>query len=110
MRFVKATSRDRIGTGGRGSIKTTFNQLCDRFGLPHDCTKDGESWYSGDGKVRYEWAFKSLDGRTIVTIYDYKEKRPVEEIKEWRIGGKGNSEKIKSFFTAFYPCDQLEIR
>ena len=109
MRFVKATSRDRIGTGGRGSITTTYNQLCNRFGFPHDCTQEG-AWYSGDGKVRYEWAFKSLDGRMIVTIYDYKDKRPPEEIKEWRIGGKGNSEKIKSFFAAFCPHEQLEIR
>jgi hypothetical protein len=83
--------------------------LCDRFGFPHDCTQE-DSWYSGDGKVRYEWAFKSIDGRTVVTIYDYKDKRPPEEIREWRIGGKGKTENIKDFFTAFYPSKELVIR
>ncbi len=110
MKFVKASVRDRNGTGGKGYIKTTFSQLCEKFGFPNDCTKDGGAWYSGDGKVRYEWAFKSKDGRVIVTIYDYKEKCPPEEITEWRVGGKGNPEKFRKFFSDFYTTDQLVLR
>lgn len=109
MRFIKASTKDRNGTGGKGYLKTNFYQLIEKFGYPHDCTKDGGEWYSADGKVRYEWAFKSVDGKVIVTIYDYKDRCAPEEIKEWRVGGKGSNQKIEKFFSDFYSADHLVL-
>ena len=45
-------------------------------------------------KVRVEWAFL-IKGKAdmLFTIYDYKSKCPLDQIKQWSLGGK--NEKVK---------------
>jgi hypothetical protein len=54
-----------------------------------------------DKKVQIEWVFQDegiLDQEVVITIYDYKERKSINDIKEWHIGGKNISkEDIVSF-------------
>ena len=96
--FVKAKRKDVIGGGNRGQMTIAYDELVKALGKPNDCTKEGP-WRSGDNKVRAEWAFKTtVKGKPIIlTIYDYKQDMPVEQVTEWNIGGKGDVDIAASF-------------
>jgi hypothetical protein len=98
MKFIKAKKKDIIGSGFTGYFMTTYKNLVERLGSPHDATKEGP-WRSGDNKTRAEWAFKSSHKKpTVITVYDYKEMIPVDEVTLWHVGSKGNSKRIEQFF------------
>lgn len=112
LEFTIAKPKEIVGTGRIGSVRTTSKNLLDRFGMPHNQipdSKESEWRASLDNKVRFEWMFKSSDGKTVITIYDYKEKTPFREINEWHVGGKGDREKIKKFFKSYLPAGTLEF-
>ena len=112
MEFTIAKPKEIVGTGRIGFVKTTANNLLDRFGMPHNQipdSKESEWKASPDDKVRFEWMFKSADGKTIITIYDYKDKTPFKSMNEWHVGGKGDREKIKRFFELYLPAGSLEL-
>lgn len=83
----RAQLKQVMGTSKKGTLQANYEEMKEAFGEPHETTP------SEDGKVRVEWAFETEDG-TIITIYDWKEERPVEKVTEWNIGGKGDREKI----------------
>lgn len=62
----------------QGHIDVTHSDLVSAFGPP---TYLG----SGDGKTQCEWDLK-ING-VMVTIYDYKNYRAPERIRDWHIGG-----------------------
>jgi hypothetical protein len=97
-RFIKAGPKDTIGTSFAGYLHGSYRDLVKCFGEPNDRIKDGE-WQSFDWKVRAEWAFKSTARKdcAIITIYDYKEIQPVEEVTLWHIGLKGSARRLKEF-------------
>lgn len=109
IRLIKASPKEVIGSGFAGYLKARYQDLVDNLGKPHDRTEDGK-WQSMDGKVKVEWAFK-IKGKkkpTIITIYDYKDNRPVEEITDWHVGSKGDTAPIEKFFKQF-PGKPMEI-
>ncbi len=100
--FVKARPKDLNGSGGKGTMYIDYEALVKAFGKPHDCTKEGP-WRSGDGKVRAEWAFKTfVEGKLLtLTIYDYRQPNtPVEQVKQWSIGLKGDIQIAASFLAS----------
>ena len=92
---IRNTTEHYNGTswscGFKGEIKTTYQNIVNKFGKPHFNEED-----SGDNKVAREWVIDTPDG--IATIYNYKDaknylgeegKNP-EDITDWHIGGKNN--------------------
>jgi len=76
---------DGNGTHRLGTIQTSYAHIVDVFGKP--ITFKGDD---GDG-VRAEWdiEFETNDSEYIIaTIYDWHNDEPIEEVKEWHIGGK----------------------
>ncbi len=68
------------------------------FSFPNDRTRDDE-WRSSNKKTRFEWAFKTNGKKpTVVTIYDYKDNRQLEDIDMWHVGYKGSEKDVKDFF------------
>lgn len=52
---------------------------------------------SGDDKVQLHWVF--YDEHGTITIYDYKQRKPIYNIQEWNIGSKGFAvDSIVEFF------------
>lgn len=95
LKIRLATKKQTFRTGRIGTIHATFEELKQRLGEPHDCTKEGE-WESGDNKIRVEWAFLIKGKKELVfTIYDYKSRYPLEQIKQWSLGGK--NKKVKDY-------------
>ena len=112
MEFTIAKPREIVGTGRIGTVHTSASNLLERFGMPHNQIPDSKEseWKAPlDEKVRFEWMFKSVDGKTVITIYDYKDRTPFRDINEWHVGGKGDREKIKKFFKLYLPSGTLEI-
>lgn len=97
-RFVKATCKDTIGSSFTGYLVGPYHELVHKLGRPHDCTQKGE-WLSVDGKVRTEWVFRTTARRrrAVITIYDYKEVQPVQNVVLWHIGLKGEKSRIDEF-------------
>ena len=89
---MKKTDKTANGTSFHDvTITATLQQLITILGEP---TSDNNT---GDNKVNIEWVCENNDG-ILVTIYDWKENRPInnnENIK-WHIGGNG----IKDTLTA----------
>lgn len=78
---------DITGSSLKGHLRgLSYKDLERIFGEP---TYNHEIHGEGDGKVCYEWDFKLNDD--IITIYDWKEVAPRDDIKEWNIGGFSNS-------------------
>ena len=88
-----ATRKATDGSSRIGTIHASFEELKRLFGEPHDRTQEGR-WKSADGKVRVEWAFL-IKGKAdmLFTIYDYRSKYPLDQIKQWSLGGK--NDKVK---------------
>ena len=98
-RFIKAQPKDVEGSSFVGYLQGSYQDLVKCFGQPNDRTKDGK-WQSFDWKVRAEWTFKGTTrkDRAVITIYDYKEIQPVEEVTLWHVGLKGSARQLKEFF------------
>ena len=96
--FVKATPKDINGTGFAGYLQVSYEALFNSFSFPNDRTREDE-WRSGDQKTRIEWAFKKKGKKpTVITIYDYKDPRPFEDVDLWHVGIKGDHKKLEAFF------------
>ena len=112
LEFTIAKPKERVGTGRVGIIHTSASNLLERFGMPHSQipdSKDSDWKMPSNDKVRFEWIFKSADGKVIITIYDYKDDTPFREITEWHVGGKGDRERMKKFFKHYLPSGTLEL-
>jgi hypothetical protein len=98
-RFKKAGIGDVIGSSFAGYLEASWEDLVTEFGEPRWRNKEGP-WRSSDQKVRCEWAFVIGSGkrRLVFTIYDYKEKRPIEEVSLWHIGAKGDTQRLDMLF------------
>ena len=111
QRFIPADRKDTMQSAFHAYFHASYPELVDKLGMPHDCTQPGE-WRSGDGKVRVEWAFKSTNGKRpmVLTIYDYKDLRPLNEVNQWHVGIKGDAHQVDLFFRekGLYP-EALEI-
>ncbi|MCF7819862.1 MAG: hypothetical protein K9M44_00120 [Candidatus Pacebacteria bacterium] len=97
FKIKHATPKQVNGTSRIGTIHSSFEELKEKLGDPHDCTVSGD-WESGDKKVRVEWAFVINNDKNLVfTIYDYKSRFPLEQIKQWSLGGR--SSEIKEYLS-----------
>ncbi len=107
-RFSKAKLKDTFHSGFYRYLNVSYSELVEKLGKPHDCTKEGE-WRSGDGKIRVQWAFKnrSIKKPTVMTIYDYKDDRPIDTIKDWHIGARGDRAKIDEFLKSHFAEEAL---
>lgn len=76
----RATAADASGTSLIGYLAATYDELVERFGAPNF----GPNALSSDGKVTCEWVLKF--GLTVVTIYDYKERKTPFYRYEWHVG------------------------
>ena len=76
---IKRTTRSADGTGFQADLNIDYKTLVEICGEP-DQSNDG------DGKVRVEWKIEVAN--EVVTIYDWKETKPVEEVREWHMGAK----------------------
>ena len=110
-KFSLAKSKDTIRSGFHGYLHASYDELVDKLGIPNDRTQDGE-WLSSDGKTRVEWAFKSNNKNRpmVLTIYDYKESRPINQVNQWHVGIKGDAHQVDQLFRekGLYPA-ALEI-
>lgn len=110
-KFLPALNRDTMHSGFHGYLHASYQELVDKLGMPNDRTKEGE-WHSSDNKVRVEWAFKSRSKSRpmVLTIYDYKESRPINEVNQWHVGLKGDAHQVDQLFRekGLYP-EALEI-
>lgn len=89
-KLVRANADEVIGSSFAAYLEASYAALINRLGDPNDRTQPGE-WKSYDGKSKAEWAFKlRANGTAVITIYDYKDARPVQEITRWHIGRKGH--------------------
>ena len=96
--FKKAEAKDINSTSFAGYLQCDYEVLFNSFSFPNDRTRDDE-WRSADQKTRFEWAFKTKGKRpTVITIYDYKDPRPLEDIDLWHVGCKGSQKDLEAFF------------
>ena len=65
------------GTSLQGHINIKYEELVELFGKPKDVD---------DGKVQVEWIIVWEDG-VVSNIYDWKNRLPIERIRNWTIGG-----------------------
>ena len=96
--FVKAGPKDIVGTSFAGYLQGDYGLMFAFFSFPNDRTR-GDEWRSADQKTRFEWAFKTKGKKpTVITIYDYKDPRQLEDIDMWHVGFKGSEKKFGEFF------------
>ena len=96
--FRKAEVKDINGTSFVGYLQADYEHMFALFGFPNDRTRDDE-WRSSDQKTRFAWAFKTKGNKpTVVTIYDYKDNRQLEDIDMWHVGYKGSEKDVEGFF------------
>ncbi|HLD70497.1 MAG TPA: hypothetical protein VI937_01275 [Negativicutes bacterium] len=108
-KLIKARPEEVIGSSFAGYLTVTYQLLVEYLGQPNDRTKEGE-WRSGDHKVKAEWAFKTANKKNapVITIYDYKDPRPIESIDLWHIGSKGKVN-IEKFLADRFPKLNIKI-
>ncbi len=101
-RLTRAKPAEVIGSHFSGYLRLTYQELIKKLGDPHSRANQGP-WRSSDGKTRVEWAFKFGTKRrsAIITIYDYKEKQPIENIALWHVGSKGDMTAVHGFLSRF---------
>jgi aspartyl/asparaginyl beta-hydroxylase (cupin superfamily) len=97
--FKAASHKDTMHSSFHGYLHISYPELVDKLGPPHDRTQEGE-WRSGDEKTRAEWAFKSTNKKRpmVLTIYDYKEYRPISKVNQWHVGIKGDAHLVDLLF------------
>jgi len=68
---------------------------------------------SGDDKVRLTWIFtkeeNEMNKKQVITIYDYKSEKQIDDVTTWHIGGKGVDKKIIKTFLLSKGFDEKEI-
>lgn len=105
-KFVTASREDTMKSSFHGYLHASYQELVEKLGLPNDCTKEGE-WLSADGKVRAEWAYRSTHQTRpmVLTIYDYKDDRPINQVNQWHVGIKGDAHQVNELFAqkGLYP-------
>lgn len=69
---------DITGLTFQGAVTASYDELEAAFGPP----RGG----SPDGKTRAEWWLRFPDG-CLATIYDWRHREPVEDVREWHVGG-----------------------
>jgi len=95
-------TEESVGTHYCGSIDTTYTALLTVFGKPIES--------SVDAKVRAEWHIQFTDG-VFVTIYDYKAYgRPVEEVVDWHIRGRDNSQDVVNHIVTAMLAQQQDVK
>ena len=101
-KLIKAKPKEVRGSGFTGYLRASYADLVEKLGEPNDCTKEGP-WKSGDQKVRAEWAFKIGGAKNpgAITIYEYKEQQPIEDVTLWHIGSKGKNAAVNAFLRRF---------
>ena len=73
-------------------IQASLSAMLDKLGQPSYVG-------SGDNKAQLDWTFYSENKNRVITIYDYKENKPIHKITEWNIGSKNLTEdEIIAFF------------
>jgi hypothetical protein len=86
-KFRRATKKEINGTSRIGTVIESFEQIKKILGEPHDATVEGE-WHSRDKKIRVIWALVSnTNKKDVITIYDYKNDKPLDKIERWSLGG-----------------------
>lgn len=95
-------ARDNIdinGTHLQGYIEISYANLVRVLGDPEMM----------DDKVQVQWDLKFSDG-TIVTIYDWKERKNPSDITFWHIGGHSEEavKKVKSLFVSSCLLGKIE--
>ena len=78
----RKTKQSVTGTHYLTQVTATYKQMVEILGEPNR--------EAGD-KTQAEWNFEVGVGGFIVTIYDYKEDKPKEQVTDWHIGGKEKS-------------------
>ncbi len=66
------------GTFNVGTLAVSFYDLVEKFGYPEI--------QEYPDKVRVLWVLQ--DGNRVLTIYDWKQSCPVEDVEIWNVGGK----------------------
>jgi len=90
MKYRRATHVELGGTSYKGTIHAPYDRLVRIFGEPTE-SKEKD-------KIQAEWLLKFEDG-TVAAIYDWKmEGTPLQEIREWMVGG--NSAKSLFYIVA----------
>lgn len=79
-KLVKAPHELALDTSLKGYVNTTYTDLVLLFGQPE--------LTDGDGKVRVCWTLTAEGEEVPITIYDWKERCPVAQVRDWHIGGK----------------------
>lgn len=97
LKFKHATKKETFRSSRVGTIHASIEEIKKIFGEPHNCTEPGD-WESADKKVRAEWAFIINNDKNLVfTIYDYRSRFPLDQIKQWSLGGR--STEIKEYLS-----------
>ena len=88
MKFNKTSNLKRTeGTSFSGIVlRMDLQQLIDVFGSPSIIG-------SGDGKTQLTWIF--IKAHKVVTIYDYKEEKNINNIVNWHVGCKDDLDVIE---------------
>jgi len=93
LKLKPATRKQTYSSSRIGTIHASFEELKKVLGEPHDCTAPGD-WESTDNKVRVEWAFIINNKPSMLfMVYDYKSRYPLEQIKQWSLGGRDSKVK-----------------
>jgi hypothetical protein len=95
----------RMGTGLRGYITITYDELIEAFGSPGE----GDPY-----KVDAKWIVV-FPGDVVATIYNYKNGKnyigangkSVQDMIDWHIGG-GDSDKVLAWMNKLFPDHKLE--
>lgn len=76
----RASNSQLAGSSRIGILHGSYQDVVKLLGKPHYGKEEG------DDKTQVEWQFL-LGGGMVISIYDYKESAPPEQVTEWHIGG-----------------------
>lgn len=109
MKIISIENSEAVsitGTARRGTIKTTYNQLVEKFGPP--TFKDGD-------KTTVEWAldfYVEDDGEedyVTATIYDWKMNSTPFGEHDWHIGGRRAKDAVEAVYTAMETNEPIKL-
>jgi len=97
MKYRPAKLKETYGTSRIGTVHASYDELVEVLDQPHDRVLRGE-WESADNKIRVEWAFVINDNEKLIfTIYDYKSRYELDQVKQWSLGGR--SDDVKKYLS-----------
>jgi len=109
MKIISIENSEAVsitGTARRGTIKTTYNQLVEKFGPP--------TFKNGD-KTTVEWAldfYVEDDGEedyVTATIYDWKMNSTPFGEHDWHIGGRRAKDAVEAVYTAMETNEPIKL-